>query len=169
MRKNLVSEDQVKKALQINNFREMSKEKIMEFASLIPQIDKEVAIAIINQFPAFVDSAKTIVTQLNGLCDNIIKDNNSSKKDTINSYKMILSDLGELLKKDNISEEEREKIIDKMILVADKISEKDIENTEFLKDIIRYIVPVFGSALILGAAILGVNVKGTKIPSIKNV
>ena len=49
----LVSEDQVKKALQIDSFRNLSKDKIMEFASFIPHMDKDVAIAIINQFPAY--------------------------------------------------------------------------------------------------------------------
>ena len=34
MSQSLVSEEQVKEALQINNFREISKDKIMEFVSL---------------------------------------------------------------------------------------------------------------------------------------
>lgn len=46
MAQNLVSEEQVKEALQINKFCEISKDKIMEFVSLIPNMDKEVAIAI---------------------------------------------------------------------------------------------------------------------------
>lgn len=36
MAQNLVSEEQVKDALQINKFSELSKDKIMEFVSLIP-------------------------------------------------------------------------------------------------------------------------------------
>lgn len=46
----LVSEEQVKKALQIDSFRNLSKDKIVEFASLIPHMDKDVAIAIINNW-----------------------------------------------------------------------------------------------------------------------
>lgn len=59
----LVFEDQVKKALQIDSFRNLSKDKIMEFASLIPHMDKEVAIAIINQFPAYVESSRNMIEQ----------------------------------------------------------------------------------------------------------
>ena len=70
MAQNLVSEEQVKDALQINKFSEISKDKIMEFVSLIPNMDKEVAIAIINQFPAYADSANNMVAQLNDMCDN---------------------------------------------------------------------------------------------------
>lgn len=103
MAQNLVSEEQVKDAFQIKKFSEISKDKIMEFVSLIPNMDKEVAIAIINQFPVYADSANNMVAQLNVMCDNVIK----------------------------------------------------------------YGVPIVGGALLLAAAILGVNVKGTKIPTIK--
>lgn len=48
MAQNLVSEEQVKEALQISKFSEISKDKFMEFVSLIPHMDKNVAIAIIN-------------------------------------------------------------------------------------------------------------------------
>ena len=167
MAQNLVSEEQVKDALQINKFSEISKDKIMEFVSLIPNKDKEVAIAIINQFPAYADSANNMVAQLNDMCDNVIKNNNSSQKDAVEAYKVILQDLSELLKKEDISKEERDEITEKMILVADKISAKDTENKDFLNGIIKYGVPIVGGALLLGAAILGVNVKETKIPTIK--
>ena len=108
-----------------------------------------------------------MVAQLNVMCDNVIKDNNSSQKDAVEAYKMILQDLSELLKKEDISKEERDEITEKMILVADKISAKDTENKDFLNGIIKYGVPIVGGALLLGAAILGVSVKGTKIPTIK--
>ena len=166
MAQNFISEEEVKEALQVNNFREISKEKIMEFVSLIPQMDKDVAIAIINQFPTYVESANNMIAQLTMMCDNIIKDNTSSQKDAVEAYKKILDDLGVLLNKEIISQEEREFITNQMILVADKIALKDTENKDFLIDIIKHSVPIIGGALILGATILGVSVKGTKIPSI---
>lgn len=80
---------------------------------------------------------------------------------------MILQDLSELLKKEDITKKERDEITEKMVLVADKISAKDTENKDFRNGIIKYGVPIVGGALLLGAAILGVNVKGTKLPTIK--
>ena len=53
--KRYVNEKAVKRALGIDSFRNVSKDKIMEFASLIPYMDKDVAIAIINQFPVYAD------------------------------------------------------------------------------------------------------------------
>jgi len=165
--RNLVSEEQVKDILNIKDFREISKDKIMEFVSLIPNMDKDVAMAIINQFPEFVDSAKNMIAQLNVFCDNLIKDNNSSQKDAINAYKLILESLSELLKKEDLSCEEREYITEKMVEVADKIAQKDTENKAFLMGILKLGASVIGGVALLGAAILGVNVKGVKLPSLK--
>ena len=50
MSQHLVSEDQVKKALHIDSFRNLSKDKIMEFASLIPNMDKDVQFLLLTSF-----------------------------------------------------------------------------------------------------------------------
>ena len=162
----LVSEEQVKKALQIDSFRNLSKDKIVEFASLIPHMDKDVAIAIINQFPAYVESSRNMIEQYNAMCDKVLQSNDDSRKDAVMAYKTILDDLSILLKQDGITPEQQEKITDKMILVADKIADLHEDNRNFLEWIIKYGTPLIGGALLLGAVILGVNVKGTKLPTI---
>ncbi len=130
-------------------------------------MDKDVAISIINQFPAYAELASNMVVQLNAMCDAALKENSISQKEAIEAYKLILDSLSEVLKKDDISPEERDAITDKMILVADKISAKDTENKEFINNILKYGTPIIGGILILGATILGVNAKGTKIPTLK--
>ena len=167
MAQTLITENSVKDALGITTFRNLSKEKIVEFISLIPNIDKDVAVQIINQLPAYSEMAGTMIAQLNTLCDNIIDEAVVSQKESIAAYKLILSDLGELLKKDNISVEERASITDKMVMIADKISAKDSEFKEFLLNTLKIGAPIIGGVLILGAAILGVNSRGTQIPKLK--
>jgi hypothetical protein len=164
---NLVSAEAVKKALNIEKFSEMSKDKIIQFVSLIPNMDKDVAIKIIEQFPQYASFASSMISQLNTMCDNALKANDKSQSDVIEAYKKILVDLGELLKKEDITTEERTNITDKMILIADKISAKDSENKAFLINAIKTIAPYAGGALLLAAAIFGVNIKGTKIPSLR--
>ena len=110
----LVSEEQVKKALQIDSFRNLSKDKIVEFASLIPHMDKDVAIAIINQFPAYVESSRNMIEQYNAMCDKVLQSNDDSRKDAVMAYKTILDDLSILLKQDDITPEQQEKITDTM-------------------------------------------------------
>lgn len=167
MAKHMVTENEVKKALAIDSFRNISKDKIMEFVSAIPNMDKEVAIKIIEQFPSYAESANNMIAQLNTMCSNAMKENGESQKEVIEAYKKILDDLGELLKKDAITAEERTQITMQMIDIADRISAKDTENKEFLSGIAKYGGHIIVSALVLGAVILGVNVKGVKIPTIK--
>jgi hypothetical protein len=167
MGKYMVTENEVKKALAVDSFRNVSKDKIMEFVSAIPNMDKDVAIKIIEQFPDYTESAINMLAQLNTMCNNAMKENGESQKEAIEAYKKILDDLGELLKKDKITSEERVQITEQMITVADRISAKDTENKDFLNGIIKYGIPIIGGALLLGAAILGVNIKGIKIPTLK--
>lgn len=166
MSQHLVSEDQVKKALHIDSFRNLSKDKIMEFASLIPNMDKDVSISIINQFPAYAESSRNMIEQYNVMCDKILQSNDDSRRDAVMAYKTVLDDLSSLLKQDGVTPELQEKITDKMILVADKIADLHESNRNFLEGIIKYGTPLIGGALLLGAVILGVNVKGTKLPTI---
>ena len=66
-------------------------EEIVEFASLIPHMDKDVAIAIINQFPAYVESSRNMIEQYNAMCDKVLQSNDDSRKDAVMAYKTILA------------------------------------------------------------------------------
>ncbi|WP_248621995.1 hypothetical protein [Enterococcus cecorum] len=162
-----ITEQQVKDALQIETFRNLSKDKIMEFASLLPQMDKDVAISIIQQFPAFAENSRNIVKQLVELCNAALEKNNENHKANIYAYLKILDELGELLKKEYISSEEREKIINDMITVADKINEINNENRKFISQIAKYGLSIGVGALALSAVVLGANIKGIDIPKLK--
>lgn len=162
----LVTEEQVKKALKISDFRYMSKDKIMEFASLIPQMDKEVAIAIINQFPNYVEYTLGVTEQLNKACDRVIQSNEQSQKEVVISYKFVLETIREELKRDDISTERRDELINEMINIADKISFKDTENKKWLQKTFTKVASVIWAAVLLGAVLLGANAKGNEIPSL---
>lgn len=109
-----------------------------------------------------------MLAQLNTIRNNAMKANGESQKEAIEVYKKILDDFGELLKKNTITVEERVQITEQMITIENRISAKDTENKDFLNGIIKYGgVPIIGGALVLEVAILGVNVKGIKIPALK--
>lgn len=158
MSKNLISEQQVKDVLQIDNFRNLSKDKVMKFISLIPNMDKEVAISIINQFSAYSDMSKNMVGELRLLCETALKENTGSQKDAIAAYIKILDQLAEMLKKENITREEREYITNKTLEVADKIAAKDSENKEFIMNIVKCGTGLVGMVIVAGATILGVKI-----------
>ena len=154
MSKTLVSVEEVKNVLKIDSFRNLYKDKIMEFVSLIPNMDKEVAIKIIEQYPAFAKLSESMVAQLNKMCDTALEKNEESQRLTIQAYKQILDELSNQLNMEDISKEEREKIIKQMIEIADKISVKDTENKAFIDKITKYGAGFAIGVLVLGVAIL---------------
>lgn len=149
-----VSENAVKRALKIDTFRNLSREKIMQFASMIPYMDKEVAIAIINQFPTFADFGKTAVSCYMQMCDNILEKNKESQIAVIQSYQTILAALAKKMDTDDITEKERKAITEDMISVADKIAEIDLQNKKFLDKLVtKSLWAMLGVMAILGAGI----------------
>ena len=167
MSKNNLTEQEVKSILKIDSFRNLSKDKIMDFISLIPSMDKDVAVAIINQFPAFSRLSESMVEQLSKMCDSAIKENTTSESAVFSAYRKILDDLGEILKRENITPEERDALTNKMVEIADKMAEKDTENKQFLAWIVKNKSYIISGVMLLGAALLGVNVKGKSIPRLK--
>lgn len=167
MGKALVSVEEVKNSLNIESFRNLSKDKMMEFVSLIPNMDKDLAIKIVEQFPSYADYSQNIVKQLNMLCEKALELNDNSQTEAIEVYKKVLDELSVLLQKEETSVDERKYITEKMIEVADKIAIKDTENKEFLEKIIKYGGYVALGALAIGVTILGVNVRGKDIPKLK--
>ena len=166
MTQNIVSESEVKKILNIETFRNLSKDKIMEFVSLIPYMDKEVAVSIINQFPNYVEMAKEMTESLNSACESVVEKNNDSRKDTVEAYKSIIDKLANMLDNDNLSESQQKYITETMVMVADKIAVKDSENKQFHIEIIKCLeLTIFGLVMI-GATILGVNSKAKSIPHV---
>lgn len=163
----LLTEQQVKDALKIDSFRNLTKEKIMEFTSLIPKLDKEVALNIINQFPAFAESSKTMLDQFKNICTQALENAKDNQKEVILAYRKIIDDLGELLNKDELTPDERNNIIEKMIEVADRMSAEDAENKQFLQNILKQGANLTLAVVFLGTAILGLNVKGFDLPKIK--
>lgn len=53
------SEDAVKKALAIDSWRNLSKDKLLRFVAMMPDMDKEVAVRTIEQFPQFKEFGST--------------------------------------------------------------------------------------------------------------
>lgn len=166
MAKQLANESLVKKALNIDSFRNLSKEKIIEFVSLIPSMDKDVAMSIINQFPKYSDCSSIMNEHIKEICEKAILSNDESQKCLYQSYKLILDNLSIILNKEDLSTEERYYVTEQMVKIADKLSVKDSENKEFHLKVIKTIVLSASVALLGCAAVLGVNIKGTRIPTL---
>ena len=163
MGKKYITEDEVKKILGIDSFRNLSKDKIVEFISILPNIEKDIALSAINQFPAYTELAGTMISKMTDMCETALKENSSSQKGAIDGYLIILNSYSEQIKNDTLTESERKTLNKEMIRIADKLSAKDTENKNFIMSVVKTGGAVLTMALLIGGALLGVNINARKI------
>lgn len=160
MSKKLATEQQVKAALGISDWRNLSKEKVLNFVSILPDVDSEVAIKIIEQFPEFSKNSLMMVECLKDACQSVLEENKQSSNQSMEAYQKILDELSVLLKKENTTDVDIKYITEKMIEVADKISAKDTENKEFWSKVLNTLGGIVLGAVTIGAAVLGARFIG---------
>lgn len=148
----MLTELEVKNKLGIDDFRHIKKDKLIEFVSTIPNMEKEVAIKCIEQFPNFKEYANTIVDHFYGLCDSAIKED---KKEDVIEYQRMLDSLHMLLEKPNISEDERRFIIETMVNVGEHLENAVEKHNKFKENIIKIASVVGLCAIAIGSALLG--------------
>ncbi len=142
------------------DFRSISKDQIMTFVSEIPNMDKEVAIKCLEQFPDFKDFSGEIVKNLFVLYEDMAENHKKSKDETIEYYGRILDQLDELSKQPDLSIADQRYFVEKSIEVADKIAELHIQHSEFLQKIIQTGGAVAGVAMTVVGSIIGVKFIG---------
>jgi len=152
-----LSEQQVLKKLKIDDFRHLTKDKVVAMASMLDKMDPEVAKKALEQFPNFSATMKEVVAEYKGTLDNLLKENGASVKSFYDTCDAILSSLQKELERDNLSFEERKYVIDKMMDVAQMKGMKDTEDKKFLKTMAAFGLAAVGLAGGLLAAALGAN------------
>lgn len=159
MAKQLKSEIEVLDQIGAKNFRSIKKEQIIEFASSIHQMPKEVAIKCIEQFPEFRKNANEVLTTLKEIFKDVSNSNKDLASEEIAACNKILDHLGEELHKPFISAKRKEHIIKQMVEVAHIIDNARESHTNLMHKI-AHCATLLGLAVIgVAGAIVGVNVK----------
>ena len=152
-----LSEKEVLKMLEIPDFRHMTKDKVMAFTSLIPQMDAEVAKTALRQFPDFARTACKVMDCYKELMGSVLKENALSTKEFNESCDTVIAALNALLAEKKIKFKDKKHIIDCIMQILEMKKDKDSENKEWHG---KFIAVLSASALaILGiaSAILGVK------------
>lgn len=127
-----MDEQTVLNKLGIKDFRHLSKDNVMEFVSMIPDMDPDVAKAAINQFPEFAKTIKSIMSDYKQEIDSALESNDKSMKACHEAAKLILNSLDKILDNDNLTHEEEMEIAEKMIEVQKLVNDKDTQNKKFI-------------------------------------
>ncbi|WP_294476535.1 hypothetical protein [uncultured Ruminococcus sp.] len=134
-----LTEKQVLKKLNIPDFRHLSKDKIMTFFSMLPNMDPEVAKKAIEQFPTYAGTVKEIVSEYKGFLEKALSDNAESVQSYYAICNSILNTLSNMLEQDDLSFDEKKYIIDQMLVVESRVRQKDTENKKHQLKIVGWV------------------------------
>lgn len=126
-----LTEQEVLEILDIPDFRHMSKDKVMKFASELPNMDPQVAKTALLQFPEFAATTRDVMSCFQETMLEVLKEDRGNVKSFNESCDVILALLASLAEQSDISFEQKEKIIDKMIAIVQLKGNKDTETKKF--------------------------------------
>lgn len=153
----ILTEAQVLEKLNIPDFRHLSKDNIMSFASMIQNMDPEVAKKALEQFPDFTKTVLDALKDFKGVIDKSFDDDKESANQCYALYDRVQTALEKCLDNETLSFEERKYYIEQMKEVAQLATDKDSEGKKFKWANIAAFGTVAVAAATAMAAILGGN------------
>lgn len=154
-KKKLLTESEVLNKLNISSFKHISKEKIHQFSSMIPDIEPEVTKSILLQFPNFTKDSIEMVSYFKTSMGTKMDQKKVDTKQFYDSCDAVLYSLNELLKKDKLSTKQQESIASSISIILAMKNEKDKNDKKFINGLI-------GALGITTSIIIGVLVNKNK-------
>lgn len=154
-----LTEQKVLKKLNIEDFRHLTKDKVITMASMLDKMDPEVAKKALEQFPEFSNTVKEMLIGYKDTLDKGLELNRESVQSYYDSCKSIIEVLQKQLDDENLSFEERKYIIDKMLEISKMMGEKDSENKRFIATMAVTGMVAVGIVTAVLASALGGNTK----------
>lgn len=152
----MLTEAQVLEKLNIPDFRHLSKDNVMSFASMIQQMDPEVAKKALEQFPDFAKSTLDALKEFKSTIYKSFDDDKESANQCFALYNRVQGALEKCLDNENLSFEERKYYIEQMKEVARMATDKDSEGKKFKWTNIA----AFGTVAVAAVAAMAVMIGG---------
>ena len=149
------NEIEVKKALGIGSFRNLSRDNVMRFAAMMPDMEKEVALKIVEQFPEFKAFALDAVNVMQKVQENALAGNKESQAHVHQAWHEAREIHKGQLDDEELTWEQKKYLLDLIQETAREESAKDSENKKFLKEVTRDALLTIGGVVLLGVVALG--------------
>ena len=151
-----LNEKKALRKLGIDDFRHLTKAKVIDLVSLLDKMDPEVAKKAIEQFPDFANITSEILSEYKEIIIKGIECNDKSNEAVYVMYNSIIESMKEMLKKDDLAFEEKRYILEQMREIAELIDKKDSENKRWIAGM-TFMVGTFvlGSLAVLASALGG--------------
>ena len=148
-------EDELKKALEIDTWKNLSRDKLIKFVAMMPDMDKELALKVVEQFPEFKRFVSDALDVIEKRHESTLSHNKQSQESFYQGTREIREILKRELENDNLTWDQRKFIIEKIMETAHLEFAKDSENKRFLDGMFGKVTLVAGAAIAVGAAVLG--------------
>ncbi len=161
-----LTEQKVLKKLGIEDFRQLTKEKVIEMAGLLDKMDPDVAKKALEQFPEFSKTMRDIFAEYKDILAENMKSNDKSMESFYKTCDNLIDACQGQLDKDDLTFEEKKEIIEIMLAVAQLKGEKDSENKKFIAAIVALCTSAAGITASVLLTVLGGNLN-IKLPNFK--
>ena len=149
------SEAEILKELGMETWRNLSKDKMIKFAAMMPDMDKEVILNVIQQFPEFTKFALEALNVMEKEHKSTLIFNKQSQENVHKAYQEIRDILKGELSQDNLSPEDKKFIIELIMETGKKESEKDTENKQFLDGLFKKAVVGASIGILMAVVFIG--------------
>ncbi|MGW8565182.1 hypothetical protein [Isoptericola sp. NPDC055881] len=149
------SEDAIKEELGLDSWRNLSKDKVMRFAAMMPDMDTEVAVRVIEQFPQFKAFALDALSVLEREHESSLKANTHSQEAVHQAFQDTRDIIRGQLDKGDPTPEERRHLIECLMEIAKLESAMDTENKKFIDGLLGKVLTGVGFATAAAVLVLG--------------
>ncbi len=158
MANTLLTKEQVLEKIGAKDFRSINQQQLISFVSSLPEMDKEVALECIKQFPELGKQTNNILTILKDSSNELAKGAKEINAMAIDSINRLIDSLDKALNNPNLSDEQIMIIVSKEYDLAKDIKDIANSNQSFIQKMNDKLVAVGALGLVLAAGALGVKV-----------
>lgn len=151
-----VTAQEVMNDLGISDWRHMSKDKVVAFASNMYRLEPEVAKAAISQFPKFVEFGNEIIGALKDFLNTTCESSDKATEKAYEQNSKILENLNHRLNKPFLLPGERKRIIEAMVEISNNIAKIQEQHGNTVVRNLKYIANAAVGLASAAACILSV-------------
>lgn len=131
----VTDKNKVYELLKVNGPGEMNQEKVAAYMMLMNKIDKETNLEIVKSIPNFFDFASKSLDGLKSFAEQNEKANSDYRK----NVEKIIDYVGPVLQQENLSDDMKKFVIEKLTYLAEINNQMDQTNKGFLQEYGKYI------------------------------
>ncbi|MEU3363971.1 hypothetical protein [Streptomyces pseudogriseolus] len=149
------NEAEIMHALGIDTWRHLSKEKMVKFAAMMPDMDTEVALKIVEQFPEFRKFATDSFGAIEKAHAATLADGKHSLDQVYQALRQNREIFERELRRDDLTWEQRMHLLELIQETARLAAQKDTEHKRHVGDLLKKTMVGVGSAVALGVVFVG--------------